>query len=62
MHHATNVRAPILGLYGDEDRRVDATILAMDSAMKAMDKVYEHVVFDGANLAASKQAWPNTVA
>jgi carboxymethylenebutenolidase len=72
----TNVRAPILGLYGGEDMRVDATSPAMDSAMKAMDKVYEHFVFDGAghgflraqdghdgaNRAAAEAAWPKTIA
>lgn len=70
------VRAPVLGLYGGNDARVNATIPAADSAMKALKKTYEPHIFDGAghgflrqqsgqegaNLAATKQAWPQTVA
>lgn len=70
------VRAPVLGLYGGDDARVNATIPAADSAMKAMGKIYTQEVYegaghgflrqqdgrDGANLAASKKAWPATIA
>lgn len=69
------IRAPVLGLYGERDARVDATIPPADSAMKAMGKTYTYRIFpgaghgflrqqdgqDGANLAATKQAWPLTV-
>lgn len=72
----TSVRAPVLGLYGANDARVNATIPPADSAMKALGKTYEPVTFagaghgflrqqggqDGANLAAAKEAWPRTVA
>ncbi|MBI4543680.1 MAG: dienelactone hydrolase family protein [Gemmatimonadetes bacterium] len=72
----SSVRAPVLGLYGENDARVNATIAPADSAMRAHGKVYEHRVFagaghgflraqdgqNGANLAASKEAWPLTVA
>lgn len=71
-----SVRVPVLGLYGGRDMRVDATIPPADSAMRSMGKVFEPHVFDGAghgflraqddstgaNLSASKSAWPLTVA
>ncbi|MFL5562338.1 MAG: dienelactone hydrolase family protein [Gemmatimonadaceae bacterium] len=70
-----SVRAPVLGLYGGEDARVDATIPPADSAMRAMGKQYTHQVFagaghgflraqdgmNGANLAAARGAWPMTI-
>lgn len=70
------VRAPVLGLYGENDARVNATIAPADSAMRAMGKVYEHEIFagaghgflrqqdgqNGANLKAAQEAWPRTVA
>lgn len=72
----TKVRAPVLGLYGENDARVNATIPATDSAMKAMSKPYEPVILagaghgflrqqdgqNGANLTATRDAWPRTVA
>ncbi len=72
----TSVRAPVLGLYGENDARVNATVPAADSTMKALGKTYEHTAFtgaghgflrnqsgqNGANLAAAKDAWPRTVA
>jgi carboxymethylenebutenolidase len=68
------IRAPVLGLYGADDARVNATIPAADSAMKALGKTYEHHQFEAArhgflraqdvpaNLEATKKAWPMTVA
>ena len=69
------VRAPVLGLYGADDARVNATVPAADSAMRALGRVFEPHFFagaghgflrqqngrDGANLAATRQAWPLTV-
>jgi carboxymethylenebutenolidase len=69
------VKAPVLGLYGGNDARVNATIAPADSAMKALGKSYEHHTFEGAghgflrqqdglngaNLAATREAWPLTV-
>jgi carboxymethylenebutenolidase len=71
-----SVKVPVLGLYGGEDARIGATIPPTDSAMKALGKRYEHHTFPGAghgflrqqdgqagaNLAASRQAWPLTIA
>jgi carboxymethylenebutenolidase len=70
-----NVRAPVLGLYGGNDERVDATIPPADSAMKAMGKSFTYQIFpgaghgflraqdqmNGANRAAAVRAWPMTV-
>ncbi|MEO8910232.1 MAG: dienelactone hydrolase family protein [Gemmatimonadaceae bacterium] len=70
------VRAPILGLYGGSDARVDATIPPADSALRALGRTYEHSIYpgaghgflrqqagmDGANLAAARAAWPATIA
>ena len=69
------VRAPVLGLYGGNDARVNATIAPADSAMRALGRTYEHQIFpgaghgflrqqdgqEGANLQAARAAWPLTV-
>ena len=69
------VRAPVLGLYGGADARVNATIPPADSAMKRLGRTYEPHIFEGAghgflrqqdgqngaNMAATRQAWPLTV-
>lgn len=43
-----NVKVPVLGLYGGNDQRVNATIPAADSTMKSLGKVYEVHIFEGA--------------
>jgi carboxymethylenebutenolidase len=72
----TSVHASVLGLYGGSDARVDATIAPADTAMRALGRTYEHMVYpgaghgflrqqsgmDGANLVAARAAWPATVA
>ena len=71
-----NVKAPVLGLYGGNDMRVNATIPAADSGMRANGRRYEHEVYagaghgflrqqsdsTGANLRATRAAWPRTIA
>lgn len=66
------VRAPVLGLYGGDDERVNATI---PRAREALGDGYYPVIFegaghgflrqqqgrDGANMAASLQAWPRVM-
>lgn len=42
------IKAPVLGLYGGNDARINATIPATDSTMKALGKSYEYHIFDGA--------------
>lgn len=69
------INAPVLGLYGGSDARINATIPATDSAMKRLNKSYESNIFEGAghgflrgqdqspaNLAAAQAAWPKTIA
>jgi len=70
------IKAPVLGLYGGDDARVNATIEPAAAEMKKLGKVYETHVYDGAghgflrqqqgrdgaNLRASEQAWPTTIA
>lgn len=71
-----SVRAPVLGLYGAEDARVNTTVPSADSAMKALGKTYRPIYYEGAghgflrqqdgregkNLAAARAAWPETIA
>jgi carboxymethylenebutenolidase len=71
-----SVRAPVLGLYGGSDARVDATIPPADSALRALGRTYVPTIYpgaghgflrqqggmDGANLAAARAAWPATIA
>lgn len=70
------IQAPVLGLYGGDDARVNATIPDAVREMRRFGKFYEPHQFDGAghgflrqqsgregaNLAASRKAWPMTVA
>lgn len=70
-----NIRAPVLGLYGADDARVNATIMPADAEMRRLNLPFEHHLFegaghgflrqqdgrDGANLAATRRAWPMTV-
>lgn len=72
----TRAKAPILGLFGGNDARVNATLPAADSTLRANGRTHEFSVFSGAghgflrqqdgaagaNLTASRQAWPQTVA
>jgi carboxymethylenebutenolidase len=69
------IRAPVLGLYGGNDARINTTIPPTEAAMKKHGKSYEPHIFEGAghgflggqagaggaNLKASLQAWPLTV-
>ncbi len=71
----SKVRVPVLGLYAGDDARVGATVPPADSAMRAMNKSFDVHSFagaghgflrqqdgkNGANLAATKQAWPLTI-
>jgi carboxymethylenebutenolidase len=72
------IKAPVLGLYGGlkEDGRIGATIAPTEASMKKLGKAYEPRIFEGAahgflraqtgnngaNMKASQQAWPLTVA
>jgi carboxymethylenebutenolidase len=70
------IKAPVLGLYGSDDERVNATVGPAEAEMKKLGKSYEVQTYDGAghgflraqsgregaNLKATQQAWPRTVA
>jgi carboxymethylenebutenolidase len=70
-----SVRAPVLGLYGGSDARVDATIPPADSAFRALGRTYSYSIYpgaghgflrqqtgmDGANLLATRAGWPATI-
>lgn len=70
-----SIEAPVLGLYGGDDERVNATIPSAESTMGRLGKQFEHEIYpgaghgflraqdgqEGANLSASEQAWPRTV-
>jgi carboxymethylenebutenolidase len=72
----TAIEAPVLGLYGGDDARVNATIPPAKEEMDDLGKVYETEIYDGAghgflrqqsgregaNLLASEQAWARTLA
>lgn len=72
----SSIKAPVLGLYGGNDARVNATIPRADSALRAFGKTYSHNIYDGAghgflrqqagangaNMTATQQAWPATIA
>jgi carboxymethylenebutenolidase len=67
---------PVLGLYGSDDARVNATIPPAEAEMKKLGKTYEPNIYEGAghgflraqedregaNLKATQQAWPRTLA
>ena len=70
------IQAPVLGHYGGDDARVDATVPAAEAQMKRLGKSFEVHTYegaghgflrdqsgrDGANLKATQQAGPRTVA
>ena len=70
------IRAPVLGFYGGDDARVDATVPPAEAEMKRLGKSFETHTYDGAghgflrdqegragaNLKASQDAWPRTIA
>jgi carboxymethylenebutenolidase len=70
------IKAPVLGLYGADDARVNATVGPAEAEMKKLGKSYEPNTYegaghgflrqqdgrDGANLKATQKAWPRTVA
>ncbi len=69
------VRAPVLGLYGEDDARVNATVGPAETRMKELGKTFVTHTYpgaghgflraqdgrEGANLAASEKAWPAAI-
>jgi carboxymethylenebutenolidase len=70
-----SIRAAVLGLYGGDDARVNATVGPAEAKMKELGKTFIAYTYpgaghgflraqeerDGANLAASRKAWPATI-
>lgn len=70
------IKAPVLGHYGGDDARVTSTVEPTEAGMKKLGKTYEPHTYDGAghgflraqsdrsgaNLKATQQAWPRTLA
>ena len=70
------INAPVLGLYGGDDERVNATVPPAEEAMRQSGGSYTPVFYEGAghgflraqddregaNMRATEQAWPRTVA
>jgi carboxymethylenebutenolidase len=44
----TRIKAPVYGLYGGNDARIDATIPATKEQMKEAGKTYDPVIYEGA--------------
>jgi carboxymethylenebutenolidase len=71
----SQVSAPVLGLYGEDDARVNTTIEPAAEVLKRLGRSYETHIFpgaghgflraqdgrEGANRRAAEQAWPLTV-
>lgn len=74
--HIAKIQAPVLGLYGGSDARVNATLPPTIAAMLKHARTYEFHTFEGAghgfmsrqdgqggaNLTAARHAWPLTLA
>jgi carboxymethylenebutenolidase len=43
-----NIKCPVYGFYGENDARISASIPQTEKLMKAADKTYEPVTYDGA--------------
>jgi carboxymethylenebutenolidase len=70
------VKAPVMGFYGGSDNRVNSTIEPAEKTLKKAGKEYTPHIYDGAghgflrqqdgqngaNLKATQQAWPATIA
>lgn len=70
------IEAPVLGHYGGDDARVNATIPPAEAEMKRLGRTYEPHIYEGAghgflrqqdgregaNLKATQESWPLTVA
>jgi carboxymethylenebutenolidase len=70
------IAAPVLGHYGGDDARVNATIPSAEAEMTRLGRTYEPHVYEGAghgflrqqegregaNLRATRESWPTTVA
>ncbi len=72
----SGARGPVLGLYGGNDARISGTVPNTQAIMDRLHKTYKDTIYVGAghgflraqddqnggNLAATKDAWPRTIA
>ncbi len=72
----SRIKVPVLGNYGGDDARVDATVEPAAAVMKELGKPFEYEMYegaghgflrqqtgrDGANMRATEKAWPKTLA
>lgn len=68
-----NIQAAVLGIYGELDQRINAGIPAIEEAMRANNKIFEKVIYPGADHAfhndtgsrykadAAQDAWQRTL-
>lgn len=72
--HLSNVNAPLLGMFAENDARVNVTVEPAKKELDRLGKSFEYTFFEGAghgflraqagsaaNLEATKKAWPMTV-
>jgi carboxymethylenebutenolidase len=69
-----NIQAAVLAIYGGEDSRINSGIPAIEEAMQANNKIYEKIIYPGADHAfhndtgsrynpeAARDAWGRTLA
>ncbi len=69
-----NLNAPVLAIYGGLDQRINQSIPSIEAAMQQSNKVYEKVIYEGADHAfhndtsqrynpeAARDAWARTIA
>lgn len=74
LEDVPKIQAAVLAFYGALDQRIDAGIPAIDQAMKQNNKIFEYMVYPGANhafhndtggsynAAAAQDAWAKAVA
>ena len=73
LEDVPKIQAAVLAIYAEQDRRINAGISAIESAMQDSDKTFKHIIYPNANHAfhndtgsyveeAAKDAWSQTLA
>jgi carboxymethylenebutenolidase len=53
-----NIQAAVLAIYAGNDQRINQGIPAIEEAMKANNKIYEKVIYEGADHAFHNDTGP----